>query len=112
MNMVICDEKSCPSCGGNLKHYDCVKRIVRTKKRITKRIRIQRLRCESCGSLHRELPNSVFPYKQYESEVIIGVLENLITSDTLGFEDYPCEMTMFRWKTSKRLRIFVDSRKI
>ena len=76
MNMVICDEKSCPSCGGNLKHYDCVKRIVRTKKRITKRIRIQRLRCESCGSLHRELPNSVFPYKQYESEVIIGVLEN------------------------------------
>lgn len=39
----------------------------------------------------------MLPYKQYEAEVIIGVLEGLITCETLGFEDYPCEMTMSRW---------------
>ena len=34
-------------------------------------------------------------------EVIIGVLEGLITCETLGFEDFPCEMTMFRWLSQK-----------
>ena len=29
-----------------------------------------------------------------------GVLEGLITCETLGFEDYPCEMTMIRWRLS------------
>lgn len=36
--------------------------------------------------------------KQYEADIIIGVLEGLITCGTLGFEDYPCEMTMIRWR--------------
>ena len=64
---------------------------------MTEWIVIRRLRCTICGSLHRELPEELFPYKQYEAEVIIGVLEGLITCETLGFEDYPCEMTMSRW---------------
>lgn len=38
-----------------------------------------------------------FPYKQYEAELISGVLEGLITVETLDFEDYPCESTMKRW---------------
>jgi hypothetical protein len=44
------------------------------------------------------LPDFIFPYKQYEADIIIGVIEGLITCDTLGFEDYPCEMTMIRWR--------------
>ena len=51
--------------------------------------------------LHRELTELLFPYKQYESEVITGVLEGLITCETIGFEDYPCEMTMLRWLSQK-----------
>ena len=47
--------------------------------------------------LHRELPKFLFPYKQYEADVIKGVLDGFITSDTLGFEDYPCEATMRLW---------------
>ena len=47
---------------------------------------------------YRELPELIFPYKQYEAEVIIGVLEGFITCETIGFEDYPCEMTMVRWQ--------------
>lgn len=56
-----------------------------------------RLRCCNCHAVHRELPDFIFPYKQYEADIIIGVLEGLITCETLGFEDYPCEMTMIRW---------------
>ena len=99
--MVTNDETICPHCGGELKYYDRVKRIVRTKCRATRSIKICRLRCTKCRTLHRELPDDIFPYKQYESEVIKGVLEKLITSDTFGFEDYPCEATMVRWKAQK-----------
>lgn len=95
--MVSNNQSTCPKCGGQLKYYDSVKRIVRTKRRVTNKILIRRLRCLMCGSLHRELPECIYPYKQYEAEVIRGVIEGLITSGTIGFEDYPCEMTMSRW---------------
>ena len=98
--MIRKGQTKCPCCGGELKYYDKVKRIVRTKSRRSCYINIQRLKCQECGSIHRELPSFLFPYKQYEAEMIKGVLEGLITSGTLGFEDYPCEMTMKRWKMS------------
>ena len=43
------------------------------------------------------LPDYILPYKQYDAEIIKGVLEGLITTDTLGYEDYPCDKTMERW---------------
>lgn len=92
-NIIVCSDCGIPS-----KYYDKVSRIVRTKGRKTTYISIQRFKCPRCGSIHRNLPDYIFPYKQYEADVIIGVIENLITCDTVGFEDYPCEMTMLRWK--------------
>ena len=93
--MIKINEKYCPICKNKLKYYDSVKRGK------TKKIVIRRLRCSSCKSLHRELPSSIIPYKEYESEIIIGVIEGLITPETLGYEDYPCEMTMNRWINEK-----------
>lgn len=75
--MITKNASVCPKCGGHLRFFDTVKRIVRTKARVTEWIVIRRLRCTICGSLHRELPEELFPYKQYEAEVIIGVLEGL-----------------------------------
>lgn len=98
--MVSVDVSVCPRCGGALKYYGTVPRIVRTKNRATSRVKIRRLRCERCGAFHREIPEFIFPFKQYESDVIIGVVEGLITCETLGFEDYPCEMTMIRWRAN------------
>ena len=96
--MIYRGETNCPKCGGNLKYYDKVKRIVRSRERKTKRIKIRRLRCCDCDALHRELPNFLFPFKQYEAEIIYAVLEETITPNTIGYENYPCEMTMIRWK--------------
>ena len=100
--MICTDTSACPKCGGDLKYYDSVKRLVRTKGRKTWYIQMRRLRCTECRSLHRELPELIFPYKQYESEVIVGVLDGLISCETIGFEDYPCEMTMTRWVSQKQ----------
>lgn len=105
--MITNNETTCPNCGGDLKYYDSVQRIVRTKGRDTKWVKIRRLQCSICGALHRELPDYILPYKQYEAEVVRGVLEDLITSDTLGFEDYPCEMTMIRWRRSRKLQVLL-----
>lgn len=99
--MVMQDQSTCPKCGGALKYYDSVPRLVRMKNHQTTRVLIRRLRCTRCGMLHRELTEMLFPYKQYEAEVIVGVLEGLITCETIGFEDYPCEMTMTRWIAQK-----------
>lgn len=105
--MVYNDLLSCQDCGGKLKYYDSVPRIVRTKGRNTKRIRVRRLRCSKCGVIRRELPNFVFPYKQYEVEIIKGVLDGFITPDTIGYEDYPCEMTMIRWMNTHNMQLLL-----
>lgn len=95
--MIFANETNCPHCGGQLKYYDRVSRIVRSRLRTTERILIRRLRCINCGKVHRELPTYIMPYKQYSSDIIDGVINGHITQDTLGFEDYPCSMTMTRW---------------
>lgn len=91
----------CFKCGQCTKYYDSVSRMVRSKERRTRWIKIQRFRCTKCGFLHRNLPDYIFPYKQYEAEIIRGVLEGLITPETIGYEDYPCETTMIRWKAQE-----------
>ncbi len=39
-------------------------------------LRIRRLECQHCGSLHHELPLCVVPYKRHEANSIESVLEN------------------------------------
>lgn len=100
--MVGFNNFSCPNCRGNLKYYDSVPRVIRTKGRLTENIQIRRLKCSNCKKIHREIPEDIYPHKQYEAEIIRGVLEGFITSNTYGFEDYPCEMTMKRWKSQRK----------
>lgn len=97
--MVRDSETSCPHCNGYLKYYDSVQRIIRIRERRTGWVKLRRLRCSDCGSIHRELPEYILPYKQYKKDIVMGVVDGLIDCETLGYEDYPCEMTMNRWTT-------------
>lgn len=93
-------DRVCPLCGGELAYYDRVKRLVLGKDRLRTFIFVNRYFCCKCHSYHREIPRVVFPYKHYETEIINGVLDGFISSETLGFEDYPSEITMDRWRAT------------
>ena len=99
--MITINESICPECGGQLLYYDTVPRGSLTKGRIKHSIELRRFKCIKCSTVHREISDDIFPYKHYEAEIIRGVLEGFITSDTLGFEDYPNEITMNRWKSQE-----------
>lgn len=98
--MIFENENVCPACGGTLKYYDKTNRFIRGKFGAKRSVTIERYRCQCCSRTHRRFPSYIFPFKQYESDIIIGVVEDLITNETLGFEDYPCELTMKRWHAS------------
>ena len=99
--MIFGDDTICPDCGNELKYYDSVERIVKGKASSRRVVRIKRYQCPICSCVHRQLPDYIFPYKQYDADIIVGVIEKLITCETFGFEDYPCEMTMIRWRAQK-----------
>lgn len=80
-----------------MSYYDRVQRVVLTRLREKRTMTVRRLRCVDCGRTHREIPNDIFPRKHYEAKLIWGVLDGLITCETFGYEDYPCEATMTRW---------------
>ena len=105
--MIHVGETNCPKCGGSLTYYDTVRRIVRTKCRKIQKAYIRRLRCTGCGKFHRELPDFIFPYKQYEAKIIRGVLKGTITSGTADYEDYPCEATMRIWIRQNRQNLIL-----
>lgn len=88
----------CEKCGEEMKYRDKVKRWVRTGDGERYQIDIPRYRCARCGTIRRDLPEGLLRFKQYEADVISGVINGSITVFTEGFEDYPCEMTMKRWK--------------
>lgn len=64
---------------------------------------MERRYCKTCGKVHRLVPADVMPYKQYEKEMILGVREGFITPDTYGFEDFPSEKQMDRWKREENI---------
>ena len=57
---------------------------------------IRRLRCDSCGKIHHELPDFVLPYKHYSAEVIENILKE--PEGTSGFIS-PCEDSTVRRTT-------------
>ena len=101
--MISSNTTICPKCGGRLKRYDSVRRIVRVQAGKSHRVIIDRYICIRCHSTHRELPKDLFPRKHYAARIIQGVLDGTITSDDLEYEDYPCESTIVRWRKSTTL---------
>ncbi len=94
------EEHLCPSCGGGLLFYrDCVRRSSKQAGGMTRWFLIPRSRCSACRSIHRMLPLFLCPFKHYVSSVISGVLTGNQPFHAGQAEDYPCEMTMDRWRS-------------
>lgn len=91
------DTHHCPDCGTVLKHRDYRLRIMKTEGGTKQSIQIERLKCKQCQRLHNALPDFLVPYKHYATEIISGVLDEVVSSEDLDDEDYPCEATMKRW---------------
>lgn len=95
--MYICDRCKCT----DVRRYDKVKRLTKGKGGEKIWIEVERYQCKRCKHTFRVLPDNIKKFKQYQNEIIDGVKEGLIDSDTLGYENYPCEMTMKRWTKDK-----------
>lgn len=95
--MIYCGAYSCPKCLGDLKYYDSVKRIVKSKRGLIDYINIRRLVCITCKSIHRELPINLIPYKHYKRNIINGFIDGVLSKDDLNYEDYPCQLTINHW---------------
>ena len=91
------DTHHCPECGAVLKHRDYKRRIMKLEGGAKQFILIERLQCKACRRLHNALPYFLVPYKHYKTDIISGVLDNIVSPDDLDDEDYPCEETMKRW---------------
>ena len=50
-------------------------------------IKIQRIRCKSCGKTHALLPLGIIPYKQFSSDVVTNVLLDNQTLSTFATSD-------------------------
>lgn len=112
MFLVLSNEANpvCPICGSPLHHHDSRKRIWRLPNGKVRHLLIRRMYCCSCRRLHNELPHCLVPYKHYGTTVIEKVVDETVTSSTLGYEDYPCEQTMHDWKDwINRNRTNIDS---
>ena len=92
----------CSVCQGMLRYRDSRPRIRKKEGGTWERLMIRRFRCQTCHSSHNELPDCLVPYKHYETEVIAGVLDEVIRPDDLDSEDYPSFNTMLRWLQCKR----------
>lgn len=87
----------CPVCQGILRYRDSRRRIRKKEGGAKENLIIRRFHCEHCHSYHNELPDCLVPFKHYETEVISGVLDEVISSEDLDSEDRPSFMTMLRW---------------
>lgn len=94
------DTCPCPECQSPLVHRDFKLRIMKLEGGERRFLQIERRKCTNngCGRIHNALPDCLTPYKHYASEVISGVLDDVISPDDTENEDYPCETTMLRWK--------------
>lgn len=86
-----------PCCGGSLRYRDTCMRIWLREGHERRTVVIRRLKCPECGTLHRELPDFLAPYKHYETELISGILDEVAGAEDME-GDLSCESTIQSWR--------------
>lgn len=90
----------CPFCGKPMEFAQHAHRHEKLAGGTMQWYQIEVWKCSDCTvqRMHRALPDFLAPYKHYNVDIITDVIDNVIDSDDLGYENYPSEKTMFRWK--------------
>ena len=90
----------CPFCGKSMKFAHHADRHEKLAGGTMKWYLIEVWKCDGCTvqKMHRALPDFLAPYKHYNVDIITDVIDDVIGSDDPGYENYPSEKTMFRWK--------------
>ena len=90
------EECRCPKCGGELVYRDMVKRYQKKVGGERDTYMINRMKCLTCGKLHRQLTMEMLAFKQYYAEIVEDVQERVITENDAI--DYPSIGTMKQWR--------------
>ena len=93
--VITSESPTCPHDGGRLEYRDSVRRTVLNMYSEATLYLLRRLLCSVCGALHRELPNTIQPYKHYGSEVIQAVIDDSGDAACCAADD----STIRRWKS-------------
>lgn len=99
---VVIDNAACPVCGDTMKHRDYAPRKLKKEGGEEEWFNIPRAYCKKCKRLRRLLPDFMLPYRQYSKDIISGVLKGQISEIDLEYEDYPCGVTIDRWKKDEK----------
>lgn len=68
-----CEKPTCPLCGSRLfSHGTCKRRVTTEDGLEIHRLRV--LKCRNCKRTHRELPDTIIPYKHYGRETISTIV--------------------------------------
>jgi len=82
----------CPCCGSSdyIKWSTYSRNVIykENDKVISEVLKIQRIRCKSCGKTHALLPDLIVPYKQLNMELIIDILLNYVVDIDYMEQDY------------------------
>lgn len=81
----------CPNCGANgsmIRHAYYLRFIISffTGCFTTKRLKILRVKCKSCGSTHAILPGDTIPYKQFDYSSFISILEKYFSNQLTVYQ--------------------------
>ena len=96
------EEVPCPCCGGKLHVYGTCIRKVREADG-THKYRLRVLRCRGCGKFHRELPDSIIPYKRAGLAAFCETVQ-------AKSDQYSCEESTWRRMRSWMERFLTNAR--
>lgn len=82
-------------------HRDYVKRKIKKGNNEVDWIFVERVICKKCNHIKRVLPDYIEPYKHYRKDIIDKFKIGEYTTDDILFENYPCDITVERWKSQK-----------
>lgn len=94
-NIISASCKNCGSTDLRLRRY--VWRKIKDVNGMSRSVKVPQLICNNCNTTMRHLPTNLMPYKQYERDIIEGVINGSITSSLVYGGEYPSEETMKLW---------------